>query len=131
VTGTRLQQVTIADLRVAELAGRPMTYRYDLDLLEHQEPAEETITIEVEIEIRVEAAAVIAERVDDVADGLGALEVRVEMAEGEDWSAVAVLVEGTDEAGTAFSLLIEEQTDGLFTALGVRAQSYTARAVPR
>jgi hypothetical protein len=131
VTGTRLQQVTVADLRVTELAGRPMTYRYDLDLLEYQEPPEETVLIEVEIEIQVEARVSIAERVDDIADGLGSLEVRVEMAEGDDWSAVAVLVEGTDDEGNAFSLLIEEQTNGLYTALGIRAETYTARAVPR
>jgi hypothetical protein len=131
VAGTRLQQVMIADLRVTELAGRPMTYRYDLELTEFVEPPEVTSSVEVQTEVRAEAAEANAEQVAGVADGLGTLEITVELADGGDLSQVAVQVQGTDDEGNAFSLLIEEQTNGLYRALGIRPSTYTVMAVPR
>jgi hypothetical protein len=131
VTGTRLRQVVLVDLRVTELAGRPMTYRYDVELTEYVEPPEATLSADVDAEARTEAGAANAAQVEGLADGLGGLEVRVELAEGDDWSRVAVAIEGADDEGNPFSLLIEEQTEGLYTALGLRASTYTARAVPR
>lgn len=66
-----------------------------------------------------------------MANQLGAIEVRVDLGDGDDYSGIAVAIEGTDVDGQPFSLLIEDQVGGIYSAQGVRAATYTVRAVSR
>ena len=132
MTATAVQQVLLADLRVGELAGRPETWWYEATLEEHVDPpAAEAVVDQVGEEARAEAEAAAAQQVAGVANQLGAIEVRVDLGDGGDHSGIAVAVEGTDADGQPFSLLIEDQVDGVYTAQGVRAATYTVRVVPR
>jgi hypothetical protein len=132
MTATAVQQVLVADLRVGEVAGRPEAFWYEATLREYIEPPPaEAAVDQVGEDARAEAQAAADQQVAGVADQLGTIEVRVDLGDGGDYSGIAVAVEGTDVDGQPFSLRIEDQVDGVYTAQGVRAATYTVRAVPR
>jgi hypothetical protein len=132
MTATAVRQVLIADLRVGEVAGQPEMFWYEATLREYIEPPPaEAAVDQVGEDARAEAQAAADQQVAGVADQLGAIEVRVDLGDGDDYAGIAVAVEGTDVDGQPFSLVIEDQVDGVYSAQGVRAATYTVRAVPR
>lgn len=132
MTATAVREMLIADLHVDEVAGEPGTFCYETTLKEYMEPpAEEAVVDQVGEDIRAEAQLAADQQVAGVANQLGAIEVRVDLGDGDDYSGIAVAVEGTDVDGQPFSLLIEGQVGGIYSAQGVRAATYTVRAVSR
>lgn len=130
LTATEVREVLIATLHVGEVAGKPEHFWYEAALQEYVEPpAAPAVVDQVGEDAREAARQATEEQVAGVADQLGAVEVRVDLAAGDDYSGVAVAVEGTDADGQPFSLVITEQVGGIYRAEGVRAATYTVRAV--
>ncbi len=133
LAATEVQEMLIADLQAQEMAGKPERFVYRLTLNEYipPPPDEETTMQIAEEEMQTEATEITEKQTDDVANDLATLEVRVELAEGDDYSGIAVQVEGNTDGGEPFAILIEEHNDGIYRAENIRAGTYTVRAVSR
>jgi hypothetical protein len=133
MTATEVQQVLISDLEVQEVAGKPDRFEYWLTLKEYvSPPPDETATIQqVSEQAQQQALDLGSQQADDVSSELGVLEVQVDLGGGDDYSGIAVAVEGTTADGERFATTIEEETGGIYRLEGIRADTYTVRAVVR
>jgi len=140
-SAVQVDQVLIQSLQARDLAGRPQRYEVLFRLqeyLEAQPPAvaEETFADPAAAEAaQDDAAADGDERAEEVtaqiAAGQGDLRVEVNLESAGDPSDLAVLVEGTSDAGEAVRFTIEEQNNGVFVRQNVPAGNYTVQAFRR
>lgn len=137
----QVDQVLIDGLHARDLAGKPQRYEILLRLREYQEAqppatAEETFADPAAAQAaQDEAQSQGEERAEEVvariAAGQGDLRVEVSLAGSGDFSQLAVLVEGTSDAGEDVRFTIEEQNDGVFERRDVPAGNYRVQAFRR
>ena len=131
---TKVDQVLIEEMRVRELAGKPVRFEYAFTLREYIPPAEnlqeqsEAVNTEVDEEGRQEAN----QTVEDITENVGGLEVKVTLANNlQDFTGIVVLVEGEKESGERITFLMEAQAEGVYRRENVAAGRYTFRAFRR
>ncbi len=135
-SAVQVDQVLIDALHARDLAGKPQRYEVLFRLREYQEPqppaaAEETFAEAAQEEAEAAGDERAEEVTDQIAAGQGDLRVEVTLESGGDLNDMAVLVEGTSDAGEAVNFTIEEQIDGVFVRQNVPAGNYRVQAFRR
>lgn len=140
-SAVQVDQVLIEALQARDLAGKPQRFEVRFRLQEYldvQPPAvtEETFADAAAAEAaQNDAEAQGDERAEEVSSqitaGQGDLRVEVNLETEGDLSELAVLVEGTSDAGEAVRFTIEEQNNGVFVRQNVPAGNYTVQAFRR
>lgn len=127
-TTTDISQVLIEDLKMNEVAGKPDQFRYSAVLRECPSPPPEKVNIKEEQE--KEAEEIQKKKEEQVEEKVGTIEVRVELEEGEtDYHGISVIVEGTSEDGEQFSMTVDKEENGIFTADNLPPGTYTATVI--
>lgn len=128
-TATRVDQVLIEEMGVRELAGRPERFEYAFTLREFiPAPEPETADVQqVDEQTQEQASETSSQQVDNIADGIGTLEVHVTIEDGSDYSGIVVIVEGETSDGEAFSTRSEEQENGVYRFTNFPAGTYTVK----
>jgi hypothetical protein len=127
-TATRVDQVLIEELTVRETAGSPSRYEYELVLRQFTPPPAPAAP--VEDAVAGDARAASDEQVTKSASGQGTLAVEVKNPSG-DFSALAVLVEGTSDAGGRVSMTLFDQREGVYRREDMPAGTYAVTLVRR
>jgi hypothetical protein len=128
MTATQVQQVLIADLRVQEVAGKPDRFEYRLRLDEYIPPPPDPAagTQQIEDDTAADAAESQEAVENQVEARQGTIEVTVELSDpNADLSQVKVQVQGQTEDGQDYTVVLDEQTNGVFRKTNVPAGQYT------
>jgi hypothetical protein len=134
-TATRVDQVLIQELTIRELAGKPERYEYEVTLRQYLPPPQPQTEAppppaDVDDAARRDAQQATAQQVDQTAAGVGGLDVQVANPTG-DYSALAVLVQGSADSGERLSFTLLEQQNGVYRRDDVPAGTYLVSVVRR
>jgi hypothetical protein len=137
-TATRVDRVLIQELTVREEAGHPERFHYTLVLRQYavppstatEKPEPQATAADVDAAVAAEAREATERQVTQATAGQASLAVEVTNPSG-DFSALAVIVEGTSDTGERVSLTLLEQQDGVYRRDGLAAGRYTVTVVRR
>ena len=83
--------------------------------------------VDIKEEQEREAEETQKKKEEQIEKKVGTIEVRVELEEGEtDYSGTSVSVDGTTSEGEEYSVSIDKEENGIFTADNLPAGTYTA-----
>ncbi|MEO8953722.1 MAG: hypothetical protein ABI396_09395 [Ktedonobacteraceae bacterium] len=135
-TATKVEKVLIEEMGIRELAGKPARFEYAITIIEYIPPPPPNQTVAAQSIAQAtqpvdQAAAADADanqkKVENqIVARQGALEVTVELSDPDaDFSGIQILVKGKTDDGQDYSIVLTEQTNGVFRKTDVAVGTYT------
>lgn len=120
---TKVDNVLIAEMGIRELAGKPERFEYAIHLIEFAPPPpdESAAAQSVDEGAKTEAAGTQSKLASQAVAGQGAIEVTVDLA---DLNQLQVQVKGKTDGGQDYTVVLDQQTHGVFRKTDVPAGEY-------